>query len=258
MKIVSKFTDYYDGCRAYGIDPNLVYIRHTEEKTYKERLFSYMKENQKPLYSPGEPEVPLELRKAGRIMFASYGSRYSSPSPYIVLVLFCGKSYFGMVTFKAKDRQYPDVFYRDKVLWNLNDMQEHSDSLKRKNLKSYHDESTNNIVKRFSPFQGKEISNDILHELKAPVVSIPYKTHRYHGAKSTWEINPCLKDLDFAKAVDPFTAFQELSMYIGGVLGVNKDGADITDDKMLRDKRGFNKHSFRMDSPGKKRKRKKK
>lgn len=62
-----------------------------------------------------------------------------------------------------------------------------------------------------------------------------------------FSVNPSdLKRFGFAKAVDPFTAFQELSMWIGGVLGgTSPEICHIKDDKVLIENHGYDKYSFR-------------
>lgn len=61
------------------------------------------------------------------------------------------------------------------------------------------------------------------------------------GAARPWLIDqPTLGAMEFAKAVDPYTAFQEISMWKSGVLG--SDGArmvEITDDRIKAEKHGF-------------------
>jgi hypothetical protein len=58
---------------------------------------------------------------------------------------------------------------------------------------------------------------------------------------------PDLKKYGFAKALDPYTAYQELSMWVGGVLcGQSPAVVEITDDKTILEGHGFdNKISFR-------------
>lgn len=62
-----------------------------------------------------------------------------------------------------------------------------------------------------------------------------------------WHINhDNLKRVDFHKIMDPFTIFQEIQMWLSGVLP--KDGPPmvaITDDIIKRDKHGFDKWSFK-------------
>ena len=58
-------------------------------------------------------------------------------------------------------------------------------------------------------------------------------------------LNPTLKDLEFFKVQNPFTCFQELSMYIGGVLKQpDRPMVEITDKDRIS-KHGFDKYSFR-------------
>ena len=49
-------------------------------------------------------------------------------------------------------------------------------------------------------------------------------------------LNPCLQDINFFKLVDPFTAFQEISMYLGGVLGTGEPEMITISDEDMRDK----------------------
>lgn len=61
------------------------------------------------------------------------------------------------------------------------------------------------------------------------------------GKIRSWMIDQdTLSAMDFAKAVDPYTAFQELSMWFGGVLPRNGPPmVEITDDKVKIAKHGF-------------------
>ncbi len=57
-----------------------------------------------------------------------------------------------------------------------------------------------------------------------------------------------LKDYQFYKVIDPFTLFQEISMWIGGILPhQGRPMVDITDDKIKIVKHGFDKFSFRKE-----------
>jgi hypothetical protein len=61
-----------------------------------------------------------------------------------------------------------------------------------------------------------------------------------------WHINPAtpefgLKQMDFQKVMDPYTLFQELSMFVGGVLPRSGNPiVEITDNKIKIAKHGFN------------------
>jgi len=64
-------------------------------------------------------------------------------------------------------------------------------------------------------------------------------------SKNNLELNPCLKDLHFYKYFDAPTAFQEIYMYLSGVLGsVEKDVTNISD-KVKLQQHGFDDKSFK-------------
>lgn len=74
---------------------------------------------------------------------------------------------------------------------------------------------------------------------------------RYYSKVDKWRCNSAekgwsLKDYDFPRAMDPYTLFQELSMFVGGVLPRNPNPmVEITDDNVKVSKHGFDKWSFR-------------
>ena len=44
-------------------------------------------------------------------------------------------------------------------------------------------------------------------------------------------VDPCLADFNFQRVVDPYTAFQEISMFVGGVLADTRDPPSPMTDK---------------------------
>jgi hypothetical protein len=60
-------------------------------------------------------------------------------------------------------------------------------------------------------------------------------------------VNCLLKPWEFYKVFDSYTAFQEISMYVGGILLAPVNPVPIPDDETLRDIKGFNKYSFRKE-----------
>jgi hypothetical protein len=91
------------------------------------------------------------------------------------------------------------------------------------------------------------INSDAFRALKAPVFVL-YIDHRSQHAEIV--VNPQLKDFNFATQLDPYTAFQELSMYLGNDLVDQMDPNIERTDDLIRDQKGFDKWSFRK--PGKK------
>jgi hypothetical protein len=71
--------------------------------------------------------------------------------------------------------------------------------------------------------------------------------HRMWKDARVWKIDvDGLKDMGFAAVVPPWEAFQQLSMWIGGVLAhPGRPMAEIASDTVRRDKHGFDDRSFR-------------
>jgi hypothetical protein len=63
-----------------------------------------------------------------------------------------------------------------------------------------------------------------------------------NSANKSWTLG----EYDFQRAIDPYTVFQEISMFVGGVLPRNPNPmVEITDQKVKAEKHGFDKWSFR-------------
>ena len=59
-------------------------------------------------------------------------------------------------------------------------------------------------------------------------------------------LNPKLSDYGFVRFRDPYTAFQEIAMFLSS-LATNEDKIPKIDDETMRDVKGFDKFSFRQD-----------
>lgn len=90
----------------------------------------------------------------------------------------------------------------------------------------------------------------IFQKYKTPIFVIEFG-HNKHKLL----INPILKNYNFQTVVHPFIIFQEISMYISGVLGVGEPVTVNISDKEMAKKKGFDSGSFKTLSPGKKFKR---
>lgn len=76
--------------------------------------------------------------------------------------------------------------------------------------------------------------------LEAPVFVY---THTVKGKTIT--LNPCLKEFQFYKVVDPATAFQEISMHLGTYVGRNEVNSQPLSEKEALQKHGMDKWSFK-------------
>jgi hypothetical protein len=84
-------------------------------------------------------------------------------------------------------------------------------------------------------------------EYRAPVYQIDLACRPGQGGRRKIASNPCLNDLEFYRVADPSQAYQEISMYISGVLGQPDPKIVYLTDKEKIQKKGFNKWSFRRE-----------
>src|SRR5208283_3990318 len=71
--------------------------------------------------------------------------------------------------------------------------------------------------------------------------------YSYNHRNPKFFVNPLLKDYEFYKVFDTYQAFQEIQMFIGGVLGNKEKEIIEVADKYKIAKHGFDKFSFRKD-----------
>jgi len=234
LKILSKFQDYYDSALAFGQDESIVFKRFKEE--------SELGKDEKIPF-----DLPLKCPCNDR-WFAGFDKHL--PNCYLsnFVIAFCGKLYYGVrleYSFMSKEgittSEGTQHFYSkesfDKFLL--------SKGVKSKEQK-----------KSFVPFwekkvplgyledQGSEELKEKLIENKVVVASCIEPSALYLGGK-IFTLNPRLKDFDFIKMVDPYTAYQELSMYIGGILAPESKPMIQVSDKDRVQQHGFDKWSFR-------------
>lgn len=208
--------DFYDCGLSLGIDPSIILVRGKSKSI--------------PVDVAGGSLRTVDIRLKSR--FSDYLSLET------VSVAFCGKVYRGLL---AKNG-----LQRHEGIWSLDGAKKWCGQFKDTSL-SVHTgwrEEKMTLEKYFAPFPA---SKELWDYMIANKVSIMVDIwHSWHDEK-VFEINPyMLKQIGFAKALDPYTAFQELSMWIGGVLGgTSPEIVRITDDQVLIANHGFDKHSFR-------------
>lgn len=234
MKIIGGH-DYYDSAIQYGIDDTIVFVREKDK---------YVEGGPKPpqLYLCLEDEKGKYISNGSKIntLFGIVNGIKANGIDFAPIhIIFCGKIYSGLWT----DRQY---------IWNFKDLLKllkvHSlDLPKEKYLSSFwsneRDSCYSLMEKYFIPKDCKDwaISNNvtiaIYREIKSGMVT-----------KLRWHINqPELRKFQFYKVFDPFTTFQEISMWVGGVLANQGNKmVEITDNNMKIRKAGHDpKVSFR-------------
>ena len=225
MRIISKFKDYYDSVQSYGYDPSIMYIRKKKEILYETKeyddIFEYVKKIMDGLHY-------LRYDFSDMLVFSE-----------ICVLLFCNKIYpYIVLTFS----DYKYHCYSSEEVEDI--------------IKKFYSKNTVNCymtskfgcgvnnktnVDHFFSYSGKTITNQIdLHfKYNSPIIKISKEKYV--------EINPVLRYVEFFKIIDTFNTYQEISMFMGGIIGNQKPKVKEIDDKTRLEKHGFNKWSFRKE-----------
>lgn len=226
MRIISKFHDYYDVGLTHGIDPTLVYERKTTElkrpeyanypilNKFREKITNYSDQPYVHVMGFSYQDARTHYLNTDQIQKVE-----------TFVVGFCGNVISGV----SVDNHY---FYQADGLELLLPPPE---SWAKYGKRWRRDHQT--LGERTAQFIDTKFqcSVDIFLEIKSPVFAI---------FQQKVIINPVLRTLEFYKAMNPVTAFQEISMFIGNFL-LKKDKPQPIPDKYLISEKGFDEHSFR-------------
>jgi hypothetical protein len=231
MRIVSDFKDYYDCIQATGQDQTLVYVRKPK------------------LVKLGAWPWPL----CGAA--ASYWRRNDNLSFSQRMIGFCGKVY--PVIIAKVVGSIPEV---KSFCYTIDDVNKFMEAnCKKKDLKAYYEEKHPSwtywgfkqraftFKKYFEECEKVQDQSGHLFEEYPLFVANCSRDPKVRGI----EYNACLKDFEFYRKIDTYTAFQELAMFWGGLAQPNRPIPDVTDKDMVTAK-GFNKWSFRKEPTKKK------
>jgi hypothetical protein len=228
MRIISNFHDYYDGCLAYGIDPKCLYIR--EEVELKKADYPRGAELKSPLYA------------------SRPGSWFSSNGYTTGCVWFCGKAFpYVVYTYALNHYETAKIYCYDFDQLS-SALLMHGDKEEKKwfELPAKKRHATKEAFRKFfedNKYVEKEVTN-ALCKLGAPVLAWTRSAY-YIGNEDAKFKNPMLKKLQFFKVKDSFAAFQELSMFISGVMGGSAPPMIQISDEVRKEKHGFDEWSFR-------------
>ena len=223
MKIISKQRDYYDSVQGVMYDSDIIYHR---------------KESSVLIY---------------------WGNR---EYPKIEIIGFCGKLY-PVYIFKVNNLEHYPADDRDKKYLNKNKLTGKIFKLKssygdNKYISLYDQNEIYSAMLYFGDIQKdtkehvfldklKTLCNDIerlslFEKYKTPIFHLARHKHHAHNDKIT--IAPTLSNYNLQSVVDPYTAYQELVMWIGNQ-AVSEYPPQIKDDIVLRDSKGFDNWSFK-------------
>jgi hypothetical protein len=222
--IASDWHDYYDSCSKLGVDKACVYNRETEQIDHK-----------------------LDRKTPHPSTSNSYRSRYYKYEVNYRLIGFSGAIYPLVIVEKSLGNSTPELlhFYNAEKLLNYftKEKIKYSRQYSSWFYRTYTLDEVGGIQKFFDQGNWNHFL-EYFHKHKVPTFSI--------GPKLLI-LNPELKKLGFQQIKDPFTAYQDIHMYISGVIGVEpKITTKISDKDMAESKGHGDRYSFRK-HPGTKR-----
>lgn len=232
MLIVSNYKDYYDSAVGMGIDKTIVYTRHENEIDVPKDIHELFSENAGNFgyktistswsYLPTIPKGKYEIE--------------------LFVVGFCGKLHVGCICTSTdyssidKHNLVEYVYDHDKLRSILSSNSNKYLNWGKSNKQHFDDYLFK--IKSIDPIE-------IFRKYNAPIFI--YRSG-LRGKKEKIYINPCLKEYGFMKIHDPFTAFQEIQMFVSGVLGNNENAPqpEMTEKQKIA-QHGMDKWSFRKE-----------
>ncbi len=232
MRIISKFKDYYDSVQAYGIDSRPVYVRNTEKIKCHDRDNEFKKHV--TILDHIREEMPRYERCSCLIAFCGiaypFYQRYET-SCYDIEQL---------IKYYQKDGGLHHQFGKKEIAH----LSSEPEQKKCRKLGSYW------LGKRPTYYGALNRTTWRLYKQEA-TLTVPDSVFMYFKApiilRTEYELilNPRLNQYNFMTQVDPYTAYQELSMYIGNNLATQMDPDVNISDKVRAESKGFNEWSFR-------------
>lgn len=224
MRIVSKFHDYYDGVAKQFQDSSIVYVR--------ENKFLEVKS-----YGLKDYKFPWRETSASSKSWSFHGR----------LLGVAGKIY-PVILIKRRDYSAPITSYiKDFVAWSWDEC---ASFLNQVNCDDYRLKQLQKELKSFflADFSRME---QLFHDHKVPCWAL-YREGYSDMFDETQvpifklELNPALQPYGFFRILDAFQTFQEISMFVGGVLSNTEDKIPKVDDQIRFEGKGFDKKtSFR-------------
>ena len=230
MKLISKFNDYYDIGISYGIDPNVVYQRE-ETEIVKSDVLNYIGLNAtdtvRYIDLVSKMTAQSEVFSETNNWFAIFGM-----NPNCIVMGFCGWWYFGVVL--------PSKGYIDTIVyWDKSDRA--IDEIEKKYWNDRWEGEKKDAL-RF--LKKKPVYNiDPFIHFETPIIFLDNKSRKSENFLVYKDIN--LSEYGFANVVDPWTAFQEVNMFVTGIMGQSIPSTVQVSDTDLRDAKGFDNMSFK-------------
>lgn len=238
VRIVSKYHDYYDSVMAHGQDQTTVYVRTPKEVDNEDLL------------------IRLRARDEFLNFQTPYELNYQRPDNLIQMLWFrpfylvvAGKRYRGLVCFISEPWHKPSMlasFKVDDFCYSFEHLTQYLLKYRftPRALFTFRKWVKNIEVDKLKTFLSHQGTDELASEMAKHRVVIASE-HCDNQNGSYWMLNESLQHFKFYRVMDSFTLYQELDMYISGVLGQQAKEIITISDKDRIPQHGFDKYSFR-------------
>jgi len=234
--------DYYDSALSYGRDDNTVFIRD-DHRVMDDSI----------LGKPDDVRLSISGPRLRTVLglgdsYDHFRHRHRDQNYKIgrLVVMFCGKLHYGLVVHaESYESGYQSIAF---YFWQPEKFEEWLESTGLQiatDAIRWERSDPQALAKLFATVDASSAQMEWLIT-NMVTIAIRMPTARYERHSTTWEINPArLKEVEFFRKINAYQAFQEIEMWVGGVLPqISPDMAAIDDATRLA-KHGFDKTSFR-------------
>lgn len=219
MRIISPKKDYYDCIQSVSQDRSIQYIREPKDEQIEKSKWPF-------------PDSPWNF-------FSGIGYEWNS-----YIIGFCGKIYPAVKIWQSR----PADSSAEKMCFSVDEIQTFIEThVKKKFQKTFHNGTkySYGTKKSFDKFfqECDKKCNDYLEMFisrRCPVFVAQQRT--YHDQVISYNI--LLKDFEFYRVFDAYTAFQEIFMFMNN-LAVPQKNIPTISDEMKAQAHGYDKWSFR-------------
>lgn len=267
MRIISKFIDYYDCGQSFSIDPSLLYFRSPERLVFSENDGRYSAVMEACRSVPKCNAVcsfsPAVLGFCGKLYRVFLALDLESDFPWQHSH---GSTLRDLTDAWDEQRSYPEFVTSQVAIGRIRSAFEAkaypTDVMKE--ARAWLEEDRKAKPSRFR-LQGDGFGFPLYvrrseWEKSTQPISHPAALAVFHMVQAPIFLmkgpvvvtNVTLKDTGFVQLFDPFTAYQEIAMYLGGVLAMPREQPPLTvgGDRIIAQQKGFDDMSFRGPNKG--------
>ena len=235
IRIISPTHDYYDGLQAYDEDRQLIYQRKAELVKFK---------HAQPWDDADKSKFPFPICDACRFRYVIEENTIDQR-----IIGFCGRIYptlfinkKGVTGTRTACNTIEDVDAFVKANYSSDDYNAYAKKARYQKFYLVFGRRAK-LKEWFDLIEAKKDSyRESLFESRHCPIFVAWAT----PSNLSIEYNANLKDTGFVKQFEPWSAYQEIRMFLGG-LACPEKAIPEPDDRIKAESHGFDKYSFRKD-----------